>query len=212
VVEVHYDLVDRGRAYIPDLPGIWDRAVDARISGYTFRTPSPTDHLLLTIMQLPHHIWSPKLLIDIGYLVSRRRDVIEWNHLMQRAREWGLHALAASALHTLNTMLDVSLPYQVKTSVRPAGYLRRAQWLIVRETVLEQFGKRPGHRFSRIAPFMVLDQLGNIASVVGPQMLLAKDMPPCPGTPIRAVRRVAAGLSCLPSLVKVLVESAITWA
>lgn len=165
VIEVHFDLNDRGRGCVPDLPGVWDRAVSIDIPGCRVRTPSVTDHLLLTIMQLPHHHWAPRLLVDIGHVVARWRETIEWTEFIRRARAWGMRVLAGSTLHAAESLMHVALPPIVERFAEPEDYIQRLQWRLVLAAMTEQLRLAPP-RLSRAAPFLVTDRPSLIFALV----------------------------------------------
>ena len=207
IVELHFDVGDRERAIAPDVAGIWRRSRMVPVAGYAVRAPDLTDHLLLTIMQLPHHGWSLRLLTDAGWVVSRRREQVEWDELAHRARAWGMWALTASTLYTLDVMFGVSLPEPLRSAVRPHNYFRRAQWHLVMDTVAARLAPEADPGGARMAPFLLLDRIEDIAALVARRVALAP-RPPVPhaAAPPRA-RRVMERARSLPALARLLVRS-----
>jgi len=157
VIEVHFDLIDRERKYHPDIPSVWGRAVRVDILGRTMCTPSITDHLLLTIMQLPHHHWPTRLLVDVGHVVTRWRNTIEWTEFIGRARAWGMRVLAGATLHAAASLLHLALPPDVTEFAEPGDYIQRLQWRLVQEALSEQLRLEPP-RLSLVTPFLVADR------------------------------------------------------
>ena len=209
LVEVHFDILDRGRGYVPDIEGIWSRAIETNISGYVVHAPALTDHLLLTMMQLPHHAWETRLLVDIRQLVCRWTRGIEWDQLMVRARAWGMWALVASTLYSVSATFHFALPELVREHAKPANYFQRIQWNLVKEMVSGQLYVRLEFPLSRITPFLVSDRPETILSLLRTRTVPAGDPAVAAGLGTRWVERVKLGTSSLPSLLRVLVKSGI---
>jgi hypothetical protein len=202
VVELHFDLIDEERRYVPDLPGVWDRAVPIDLPGLTVSTASITDHLLLTIMQLPHHRWSLRLLVDIAHVAARWTTTIEWGPFTERARAWGMRALAGSTLQAAASLLNLVLPAAAARFAEPDTYVQRLQWRIVRQALSEQL-RLDLPRLGPAASRLILDQ---------PSMALALVVrtvfrPNSPGgwTTLSCIgRRLRTGASTVPSLLAIL--------
>lgn len=209
LVEVHFDMLDRERGYVPDIERIWKRAIEINLSGYVVRAPALTDHLLLTMMQLPHHAWETRLLVDIRQLVYRWRRGIEWEQLMVRARAWGMWALVASTLCAVSATFNFALPEVVREHAKPVNYLQRIQWNLVKEMVSGQLYARSGLPLFRITPFLVSDRPETILSLLRTRTMPAGGPAVAARLGTRWVERVKLGTSSLPSLLRVLVKSGI---
>ncbi len=207
IVEVHVDLFDRDRHYLPDVRSIWERRIDLEIHGQVIAVPSLTDHLLLAMMQLPHHHWNPRLLVDVATIVDRWGDTIEWPELLRRANDWGLRALAGSSLHTIGSVLGVPLPEAARTSIEAEGYFRRVQWRVVRRTAQEQFGGG-GNTICAIAPLVVLDRFRDMVSLMAKTAAHRDGGSGSGGATPSGLRRIMTGASSLPSIVSLLGEAA----
>ncbi len=200
VVELHFDLIDRERRYTPQLSGVWDGAVTIDLPGCTVSTPSITDHLLLTLMQLPHHWWSLRLLVDIVHVATRWTTTIEWGPFMTKARAWGMRALAGSTLHAAASLLHLALPAAVVRFAEPETYVHRLQWHLVREALSEQLRLDPP-RLGHAASCLVLDQPGLAPGLVVGTVF--RHSLSCTG------RRFWNGLATVPSLLAILSRTAI---
>lgn len=207
VVELHFGLGNSQRTIVLDAAGIWHRSGVADLAGCAVRAPDVTDHLLLTVMQLPHHDWRLRLLVDIGLIISRWHTVIGWDELLGRARAWGMWALTASTLYTLDSMFGVAVPEAVRRAIRPEGYLRRAQWHLVMETVAARLAGDTGAGACRFARLLVLDRADDIGSVLAGRIAPAHD----PRIRHRALAttawRLVESARDLPALARVLVKS-----
>ena len=201
VIEVHFDIVDRERRYVPDLPGVWDRATIIDILGHPVYTPSVTDHLLLTIMQLPHHHWAPRLLVDIGHVAARWRETIEWTEFIRRARAWGMRVLAGSTLRAAESLLHVALPPIVARFAEPEGYIQKLQWRLVDGALSEQLRLGPT-RLNRATPFLVADRPSVMFSLVIRRTLGPKDRAGRQSFSA-IVRRLWTGAMSLPPLLSI---------
>lgn len=207
VVELHFDLGDGERGIVPDVAGIWQRSTAASLDGCEVCAPGTTDHLLLTVMQLPHHGWTLRLLLDIGLLVSLRPDQIDWRDLPDRARGWGMWALTASTLYVLDVIFGVPIPEPVRVRVRPQSYFRRAQWRLVVDTVTARLGSEAGAHGRQLAPLLLLDHVPDIAALVRRRAgLSAGQRIPSPSG-ARTTRRVLGGAWILPALAALLIRS-----
>jgi hypothetical protein len=165
VVEVHFNLADRTRSYTPGMPGLWNRAIHHSLPRCVVPTLHLTDHLLFAMMQLPHHHWHLRLIVEIGTIVERWRDVLEWDILAERAAVWGMKALVGSTLNSLAFLLGVVPPETMTTFVQPRTYFRRIQWQIVRYAVREQLeGTRLNAR--RLAALALPDRLTDAVALV----------------------------------------------
>ncbi len=209
-IEVHFDLVDRSDASVrPDAASIWNRAMEVNILGHIVRTPEPSDHLLLTIIQLASHNWTPRLLADIGALVSRWGDMFDWEGLMARVQTWRMEALWGSTLHIVDSMLHVTLPQQVRDYVRPESYFRRVQCRVARQAFQEHLSYRPNERIFRIASVLMVDHLSEVAPLWRRRTFpTTRDDQRGPVGP-PALRRLKAGVFAMPSLVGILFKSAV---
>jgi hypothetical protein len=170
-VEVHFDLADYGHPYAPDVLGVWDRAIDVEIRGLVVRAPELTDHLLLTIMQLPHHHFGPRLMLDIACIVHAHGAEVNWEHLIERANAWEMRALVGSALYVLGSLLQVPLPARVSAFAEPAGYVRGVQWRIARRAFLDHLSRSPGGKTADVAPFVMVDRVRSMGYLLRQRVL-----------------------------------------
>jgi len=206
VLEVHFDITDRPRPYRPDIADIWERSVVTTVFEVPARVPELGDHFLLTLMQLPHHHWAVRLIVDAWQVARRWSTAIDWMGLLSRAAGWEMGVLTRSALHTMGTMFDVPIPAAVMAASSPSGYLERVQWRIAREAVAEQLEYPFRPRLTWAAPFVMLDHPGGLPAVLIKRTLGAGGSP-LESAARKTTRRTAATMAALPALGKVFLAS-----
>ncbi len=205
VVELHFGLFDKERGYFPDIQGIWMRSVPSTV----FRSclmPELIDHLLLITMQLPHHQWSPRLMVDIGRMLFHRAGEIDWHVLTARACAWGMRALAGAALYVAASVLGVRLPAAAQEIARPGTYVQRVQWNVAARTVTDQF-VRPYSALAPLAACLLVDRAGRIPGLIVRRAVYGARTYHESGNLSGLARRVAHGATALPATARVLIES-----
>jgi len=205
-LEIHFDISDPLLAYRPDVPAIWSRSGAAKILGLTARVPDLTDHLLLTVMQLPHHRWSLRLVLDIWQVIRRWQEAVDWPAFFERARAWRMLALTRSALCMLTTSLGASLPESVASAVRPVGYYDRLRLEIATQSISEQFEHPFRPRVMWLAPFVVTERPADVLRILT-RRLLAGGEAMGDGRIETAVRRNLKSIEVLPEVIRVIAAS-----
>ncbi|HEY6103350.1 MAG TPA: nucleotidyltransferase family protein [bacterium] len=206
VLEIHFNISDPLRSHRPDVQAIWDRSAEMKILGVSARVPELTDHLLLTIMQLPHHHWSVRLLVDILHVVSRWQSEIDWDGLFRRAASWQMIALTRTALWVLITRFGASVPREVVSRVQPAGYYDRFHRGIADQAIDEQLAYPFRAQMLWIAPFVVVDRPGQVPAILLRRLLFGSG-PSEEGKVERAFHRNMTTLAALPAVVRLLINS-----
>lgn len=206
VLEVHFDISDRPRPYKPDISGIWERSLVTTIFDVPMRVPELADQLLLTIMQLPHHHWAMRLIVDVWQVVLRWGGGIDWRVLLERAGAWHMGVLTRSTLHALGTMLSVPVSPQAMSMSDPAGYFERVQWRVARGAIAEQLEYPFRPKVTLVAPFLMVDQAKSLPALLMKRSLGVGGSPE-ESTATKAVRRNAATVAALPALGKVFLTS-----
>lgn len=199
VVEVHFALADRPRPYRPDLAGIWSRSQETAIFDAPARVPRLPDHLLLTIMQIPHHHWAMRLVVDVWQLVLRWGRDLAWTELLGRAASWRMDALVRSTLHALATMFEVPLPPEAAARSAPRRYVERVQWGIARAAIAEQLEHPFRPRMTWVAPYVMVDQPRDVAPIIL-RRTLGADGPGGEDRLHTTARRTTATVAALPAL------------
>jgi hypothetical protein len=208
VVEVHFDLVDRGRSFTPDVTGLWNRATRRNLAGRVVPTLHPADHLLVAMMQLPHHHWHLRLVVEIGTVVERWRDILDWDTVAERAAGWGMKALVGSTLHALQCLFGLAIPETLTTFVYPAGYFRRIQWQVVRHAVREQL---EGSRLNagRLAALVLPDRFSDAVALIARRASVRAPSSGHDEALAAGMRYLADSASNLPMLCRLLTEAAV---
>jgi len=206
VIEVHHDIFDRPRSYRPDIDGIWARSQGTTLSGIPVRVPDLADHILLTVMQLPHHHWAMRLVVDLWQIALRWRDHLDWPGVLERAGQWRMRTLMRSALHALWAMFDVPAPPGAVTLSSPCGYLERMQWRAAKCAIVEQL-EHPFHpRVMLVVPFLLVDQVTRVPAILVKRSLGIGEFPD--ESPVtKATRRSMEGVAALPAIGRVLLAS-----
>jgi len=206
VVELHFDISDHLRSFHPDVDGIWRRSRMATVSGVPMRVPDLTDHVLLTIMQLPHHHWAVRLVVDLWQVALRQGELVEWPVLLERAALWRMSALTRAAMHALWALFDVPMTPAVVERASPVGYLERLQWRAAKRAIAEQLEYPFRPRVVWLVPFLMVDQVRRVPAILVRRSLGSGGAPE--ESPVsKATRRGLAGVAALPAIGKVLVES-----
>jgi len=202
VLEIHFDVSDRPRPYKPDVAGIWGRSVVTTIFDVPARVPELSDHLLLTIMQLPHHHWAMRLVVDLWQVALRWGERIDWQAFLERAGAWHMSVLTKSTLHMLATMFDVPIAPEAMARAHPMGYFERVQWQLARRAIAEQLEHPYRPKVTMIAPFLLVDQVKGVPVILMKRSLGAGSVPEQSGV-TKVAKRTAAAVAALPAIAKV---------
>jgi len=206
VVELHFDISDRARNYRPDLDGLWSRSRLTTISDVQMCVPDLADHLLLTIMQLPHHHWAVRLIVDLWQVVWRWREQFDWAAVLDRATSWQMSVLTRSTLHALWAMFDAPTSPWVIARIRPVGYLERMQWRAAKCAIAEQLHYPFRPKVTLLVPFLMVEQVRRVPAILVRRSLGSGGSPD--ESPVtKATRRGLAGVAALPAIGKVLLDS-----
>lgn len=205
VVEVHFDVSDRLRAYRPDLPGLWERSVETTISGVPMRVPDLSDHMLLTIMQLPHHHWAIRLVVDLWQIALRWGRQIDWQGVLDRAGSWQMRILTRSVLDVLWSMFGAPLDPSVTAASSPRGYFERVQWRAAKHALVEQLEQPFRPKLMLTVPFLLVDETKKIPGLVLKRSLgIGGSLEE--STMAKAARRNIATVAALPAIGRLLLE------
>jgi len=209
IIEVHFDLAELIDSSVrPDVPSIWARSSEITfLGGRSVRAPELTDHLLLAMIQLPHHHWAPRLVADFGAIMSRCGDMIDWEGLVPRAEAWGMRALLGSTLHVLSSLLRVDLPQELRSRLKP-DYFRRMQWHVARLAVEENLSYGRHLAIFRIASVLMVDQPSDVVRLLGQSVYFRNEDIPKIRAFSGGMKRFMAGIASLPSLFGILLRSA----
>jgi len=170
------------------------------------RVPELSDHFLLTIMQLPHHHWAMRLVVDLWQIALRWGEGIDWQAFFERAGAWHMSVLTKSTLHMLATMFDVPIAPEAMARAHPMGYFERVQWQLARRAIAEQLEHPYRPKVTLIAPFLMVDQVKGVPAILMKRSLGAGSVPEQNGV-TKVAKRTAAAVAALPAIAKVFLES-----
>lgn len=112
-LEIHYALLEEDRPFSIDIPGLWQRAVPAKIGGVEALALSVEDLLLhLCIHMTYQHRFNMGLrgLVDILEVLWHYENQVDWELLHRRAEEWRAGRVLAVSLSLLHKLLGVWVP------------------------------------------------------------------------------------------------------
>ena len=125
-LELHWALCDP-RLFRLDHDRLWERAVVTRLCGTDMRILSPEDTLLHLAI---HRAGAPlrlRFTCDIAELLWRQRDALDWDYLLQQARDAGARTALFSALALAHELLGAPL---VPTVLPRLGIGHLKRWLL----------------------------------------------------------------------------------
>lgn len=112
-LEIHYALLEEDRPFSIDIPGLWERAVPARIGGVDSLALSIEDLILhLCIHMTYQHRFNMGLrgLVDVLEMLRRYEEQVDWDVLHQRAEAWGAGRVLAVSLALVHELLGAWVP------------------------------------------------------------------------------------------------------
>jgi len=142
-IDVHWTIVKPGGPLAIELDGLWQRARPATIAGVPACVLADEDLLLhLAIHAGYQHAFGAGLrpLCDIGHLLARRGEELDWPSLAARARQWRAGRCLSLALRLSRELLAAPVPYQALTELEPGRV--EPQW--IRMAAQQAVGSGPG--------------------------------------------------------------------
>jgi Uncharacterised nucleotidyltransferase len=98
LLEVQWDLQPKFYAVDFDMKGLFARAITTSVAGYSIKTPSPEDQLLILALHASKHVWSRIIWLCDLSRVMHLRD-LDWKWIASQAMELGIvRILQVSAL------------------------------------------------------------------------------------------------------------------
>lgn len=120
-LEVHYALLEEDRPFSIDIPGLWQRAVPAKIGGVEALALSVEDLLLhLCIHMTYQHRFNMGLrgLVDVLEVLRHYEGQVDWDVLHQRAEAWGAGRVLAVSLALLHELFSAWVPEWVESDLQ----------------------------------------------------------------------------------------------
>jgi hypothetical protein len=134
IVELHRQLTDP-RFVTIDYPTLWERMQ----LGSTGRLELPAAELLvfLAIHAPKHSTGILRLLVDIDHLIVNESERIDWQGVVDLARNWNADTILAFVLRLATALLDTPVPDEVRQQLRPPHWKHvTVPFLVGPETVL----------------------------------------------------------------------------
>ena len=116
LLELQWALQPRFYAVDFDMDGLFERAVNAAVSGRRVKTPSPEDLLLVLSVHAAKHVWGRLIwLCDIAQILKLGN--LNWEWVQARARELGIERILHVTLLLANRLLAAEIPAAIGTEI-----------------------------------------------------------------------------------------------
>ena len=200
-IDLHWECVSSGRASELAVEEIWSRAEPAVAWGATARTLAAEDLLIYLAASFAiHHALAGALWqLDLGLVLRRHRETLDWDAVTARARRWGSAGAVYFALRTVGDHLGVAAPTPALNRLRPGDF---------RVGLVERLQRTTGDgsRLDYLVGLLMLDRYADIV-----RMLLSGLIPPPGGLRSRYDSRslIAAYLAHYGRVVRVVARAMI---
>ena len=123
-LEIHWDLVNADLPFQIDMDGIWARAEFAQVAGIKCLVLNAEDLLLHLCLHSARHIQilQLRMLVDIGEVIKRHQDMIDWNQVGTRAQEWGIVRHVYMILRLSKELLGAAVQADWLASLKPEDF------------------------------------------------------------------------------------------
>jgi hypothetical protein len=144
VVELHWTIASPTGPVRVDAAGLWDRARPVTIAGVEVLALSPEDLLLHLCLHFgyQHHLAGLKSFCDVAETIHHFRGKMDWQQVVERAREWGATRYVGLTLHLARSMMDAAVPDEVLAQLVP-GDIDQRILETAKESVLARTGYGP---------------------------------------------------------------------
>jgi hypothetical protein len=116
LLEVQWALQPRFFAVDFDMDKLFERAVNVSIAGRSVKTPSAEDLLLVLSVHAAKHVWGRLIwLCDIAQIL--KRENLNWDWVLDRARELGIERILRITLLLANCLLATAIPAAIEESI-----------------------------------------------------------------------------------------------
>jgi hypothetical protein len=115
-VEIHFHIVGPPCSLRVDIEKLWVRAQMSSIQGIEVLTFCPEDLLLHLCMHASfHHAFDNGIrpLFDISHTIEHYAEVLDWEQLLDRSREWGVSKCVYLSLFLAKRFAGASIPGQI---------------------------------------------------------------------------------------------------
>ncbi|MBI4246695.1 MAG: nucleotidyltransferase family protein, partial [Candidatus Rokubacteria bacterium] len=166
-LDLHWDLVDAKSSPVAWrwADGVWDRARPAALGEGAMRVLAPTDALLHACVHLTvnHGLQGLVWRLDIAMMARAWRDAIDWDAVVQAARDARLAGIVYAALRCTEATLDAAIPAAVLARLRPRTPRARGleRWLMPRFAALRSIPYQ-----DYVVPLLTMDRARDVAALL----------------------------------------------
>lgn len=93
---------------------VWENAIETKINSFTVLTLSPEDQIVHLLLHSVQHIMSTgfglRQLCDLVLFIEGNETSIEWEHIIAKANQYGIHKFAVAILSACNKLFDMEIP------------------------------------------------------------------------------------------------------
>lgn len=125
VIELHWDLVLRSSSVLIDIKGLWERARPITMENGQAWALGPEDLLLYLCVHTAYgHEFIAQLrsLVDIVEVLRHFADVLDWESLIDTARQWGAGRGVFLTLTLIEDLMGVAFPKERLAAMKPADW------------------------------------------------------------------------------------------
>jgi hypothetical protein len=126
-VELHWNLHGPAYPFQVGVDGLWERSRHASVAGVELSVLEPEDLLLYLCLHTCRHVLNYTLMflalrsyLDVAETVQHEHDTIDWEKLVQRARQWGIAKCVYLMLRLSRELLQAAVPESVLAQLAPA--------------------------------------------------------------------------------------------
>lgn len=159
-LDVHWDLFDGWRprrAAARWLDQAWARAEPARVAGHAVLAFRREDMLLHLASHLAlHHAFTGLLwYCDIALVLTRDRDLLDWDRVVADAETLGLRGLLSVVFDALESVLGVTPPAEIRRSLHGRGPRRG----VARRLALPRAARlTPINHLEHVMPLLLIER------------------------------------------------------
>jgi hypothetical protein len=172
-VEIHWTIFATSYPFQVDVERLWSRAHPVTLAQAPAWALSPEDLLLHLCQHTATHAFEMRIrmLCDIGEVVRRYGVELDWQRIGARARQWGtLHSLYV-ILRLAQELLEVAVPADWLTSLRPDSFDERYLALARQQILAAGADGGMGRQTSKVARLWGQKGLGSKIRVIRDSLL-----------------------------------------
>jgi hypothetical protein len=124
-VELHWNIAQPDAPFAVDLPGLWARAQPVELAGVPALVLAPEDlvlHLCLHVSFGHRFRFGLRGAWDVLEVARHHRDTLDWEVIVQRARQWGVSRYVYLTLRLVRELLGAEIPPAALAGLRPPGF------------------------------------------------------------------------------------------